>query len=286
MGPNKLGKGKGPGKKTDKTSKTTGPTVPPGAKYPIELHKTPYRSGYVDKYTVPMKVQDRRDRYIDKGSPFTQNSVNFQRLNKNKNTDKFLKRYDNEWSRKQMKKQTGMSDYDIDNLIIRGTEVKEEFGNVRNKEAGAEYSYYDPGTHKEENVIRTTHEHKHDSSKNMHERVHASGFDSLQGNNLMDILGNSFQNNQRNAGTRANRYLNKPYEAYGNFVEFRENIKLKPGEQIDAKELKRRVEKEGLEYDMFYRAFDDEGIIKALNTIASNGEGPANPRRIRNTYDV
>lgn len=284
MGPNKLGKSKGPGKKSEGV---TGPKMYPGAKYPIGLHKKQSTSSdYVDPNAIPMRVQDRRSKYMNEGSPFTQNSVNFQRLNKNKNTDKFLKRYDNEWSRKQMKKQTGMSDYDIDNFIIRGMEAKEEVGNVRNRDAGAEYSYYDNAKHKEENVIRTAHEHKGDTSKNLHERVHASGFDSLQGDNLMDILGNSFQNKQRNAGTRANRYLNKPYEAYGNFVEFRENIKLKPGEQIDAKELKKRVEKEGLEHDMFYKAFDDEGIIKALNTIASNGDGPKNPKRIRNTYDV
>ena len=59
-----------------------------------------------------------------------------------------------------------------------------------------------------------------------------------------------------------------PHEAYGNFVEFREKIGLKPGEQITVEELKKRVKKAGATMENFYRAFNDENIVKALNTIA------------------
>jgi hypothetical protein len=62
--------------------------------------------------------------------------------------------------------------------------------------------------------------------------------------------------------------LNQPHEAYGNFNEFRESLGMKPGEQIDKARLKKLVKEKGLGMENFYRAYNDDKIVEALNTIA------------------
>jgi len=121
-------------------------------------------------------------------------------------------------------------------------------------------------------------------SKETHERVHSSNFDAAQGDNLMDILGNPFDQEGRSFMKKVSpetvRYLKKPHEAYGNFAEFREKLGLKPGEQIDEKELKKRVKDKKLEAENFYRVFNDKNITEALNKIAYQGESQNNEYKI------
>ena len=107
----------------------------------------------------------------------------------------------------------------------------------------------------------------------MHERIHASGLDQVQGVNLINLLGNTFQQKEKKSLSQMSpevaRYLNMPFETYGNFVEFREKIGLKPGEQINVEELRKRIKNKKLSSENFIRAFDDDKVVEALNTIAS-----------------
>jgi hypothetical protein len=157
-------------------------------------------------------------------------------------------------------------------MILRGLEAQKQVGgNVSGSKASYDH---------EDHVVNIGEDYKDNTDVETHERVHASGFDAAQGVNLLEVLGNSFQQEGRSLLKRSNkdvlRYLNQPHEAYGNFTEFREKIGLKPGEQIDVEELKRRVKKTGAGMENFYRAFSDENIVKALNKIAYQDSGETN----------
>jgi len=109
-----------------------------------------------------------------------------------------------------------------------------------------------------------------------HERIHLSKMDDPMGIELQKVLGNA--NDQKRSGTTRDgreytpqstrTYLNRPGETYGNFVEFREKIGLKPGEQIDEKRMRKIIKKKKIK-DNFSNVYDDDKIVKALNTIAS-----------------
>lgn len=98
-----------------------------------------------------------------------------------------------------------------------------------------------------------------------HEKVHATLFDDALGEKLLQITG------EPKHFKKIKEYLSRPGEAYSKFSEFRVNLGLKPGQKIkDVNQLKRMVEKKGLDFDMFYQAFDKEKIKDAINTIASS----------------
>lgn len=238
---------------------------PEGAKYPMKFTKT--KSKFHDKGR-DVFVEDERNQYIQQsGIPLTTESdqVNFDSLVQDEQSKAFLDRYNNPWARNKMKEQTGLSDYDIDNMIIKGLKAEKQIGgNVTGSKASYDHR---------EHVVHMGKEHADDTNVETHERVHASAFDAAQGRNLVDVLGNSFQQGESRGFLKkfapdVLRYLNMPHEAYGNFVEFREKIGLKPGEQITVEELKKRVKKSGASMENFYRGFNDENIVKALNTIA------------------
>lgn len=250
-----------------------GPIMSEASKYPIKLTKT--QSKFHTKGR-DLYIDDIRENYTGVQIPFQssvpEGEVDFQRAVQDEGSQAFLERYNNPWTRDKMKEQTGLSDYDIDNMILRGLEAKKEIGgNV----PGSKASY-----HHEDHVLRIAEDSKDDSNIETHERVHASGFDAAQGNNLLEILGNSFDQKGRGLLKRFDksilRYLNQPHEAYGNFSEFREKIGFKPGEKIDVEELKKRVKKTGAGMENFYRAFSDENIVNALNTIAYQDSGETN----------
>lgn len=244
-----------------------GPKSSETDKYPLKFEKkNPYRR-YGSNRVI--EVEDKRDQYL-RPTPMVvtgdngEDSVDFSQLAKDPQAQAFLDRYDNPWAREKMKEQTGLTDYDIDNMIIRGLET--------GKEVGGNVSYSKASYDDDKRLIHMGEDHAHDENVETHERVHASGFDSAQGQRLLDLLGNPFQQEGRSFLKRTNpevlRYLNRPYETYGNFVEFREKLGLKPGEKIDLKELHKRVKDTGASMENFYRAFGDEKIIEALNTIA------------------
>lgn len=246
-----------------------GPVAPEGSKYPLKFTKTKTK---FHKKGRDIYVDDIRGKYTGKPVPYAntgnEDDVDFSSAVTDDNSLAFLNRYDNTWAREKMKEQTGLSDYDIDNMILRGLEAEKEIGGNKPESKAS----YDHLKHK----INIGEKHSDDSNVEAHERVHASGFDAAQGKNLVELLGSSFQQEGKGWLKKFDpnilRYLNQPHEAYGNFVEFREKIGLKPGEKIDVDELKKRVKKTGAGMENFYRAFSDENIVNALNTIAYQGD--------------
>lgn len=115
-----------------------------------------------------------------------------------------------------------------------------------------------------------------------HEIAHASGVDSVLGPALMKALGgNPYQQKQNKTAGKGymkedissiKQYLTKPEEAYGNFHNFRVDLGLKPGEKVDKATLLKKVKEKKLEDSNFYQMFDDENIVKAINTIAYNNK--------------
>jgi len=182
----------------------------------------------------------------------------------------FLNRYDDPITRKRMKKQIGVTDADIDNMIIKGLKAeKHEGGNSFGTKATA-------WTKLGKDQMFFGRDHLHDEGVETHERIHLSKMDDPMGIELQKVLGNA--NDQKRSGTTRDgreytpqstrTYLNRPGETYGNFVEFREKIGLKPGEKIDEKRMRKIIKKKKIK-DNFSNVYDDDKIVKALNTIAS-----------------
>lgn len=255
-------------KKAEKTEPEHGPQ--PETEYPLKfIKKEPQTTAYGGMRMVEEErlVHDIRDKYIAPNYISTNpGEVNFDQAVTDESGRKFAERYNDPWTREQLKKQTGLDDKAIDNMILQGLEAEKHMGGTS---GNAKASYDAKG-----NIINVNPEHQHDSGALLHERVHASNIDAAQGSNLKEVLGNAFQQEGRNLMKKWDidtvRYLNKDHEAYGNFTEFREKLGLKPGEQITPEELKKRVKEKGLGSENFYRVYNDENITKALNTIAMN----------------
>lgn len=105
-----------------------------------------------------------------------------------------------------------------------------------------------------------------------HEFVHASKLDSVLGEKLREVTG--FANKQKGKGYAPDRleYMSNPQESYGNFHGFRVKLGLKPGQKVNEATLKDMVKRKKLEDDNFYQTYDDENIVKAINTIAFKKE--------------
>lgn len=255
------------------TDPPTTPATVEQPRYPLKFTKVANRvltEGY-DRF-----LQDRRPQYTtqDYLSP-TGDRVDFERAVTDESSRAFLNRYNNPITRQRLKEQTNLTDYDIDNAILQGlTAGKQVGGNPKGSKAA-----YDPKKH----VVQLGHDHTDSPGVETHERIHASNLDAALGIPLLDQLGNPFEQKTRHFLKKYSpntlRYLNRPHEAYGNFVEFREQLGLKPGEQIDEKRLKRLVKKKKLDTENFYRAFDDKNIVKALNTIAQTDNRQNNNTR-------
>ncbi len=105
-----------------------------------------------------------------------------------------------------------------------------------------------------------------------HEFPHASTIDTTLGKPLMRILGDPNKQQIKNTSNANKRYLSRPEESYGNFHQFRLELGLKPGEKVDVAKLKQLVNEKKAEGNMFYQTYDDDKIVKAINTIALNEE--------------
>ena len=253
--------------RNESTGVVSNPMPNEGSEYPLTVTKTASR---LHTKGSDMHVADNRAKYLASQIPFMPEDnnggeVDWSMLNKDKNTESMINRYNDPWTRQKLKEQTGMSNYDIDNMLIRGLEAEEVYGgNI----TGSKASYS-----KDENRINTGKDYIGNTPVNMHERIHASGLDQVQGVNLINLLGNTFQQKEKKSLSQMSpevaRYLNMPFETYGNFVEFREKIGLKPGEQINVEELRKRIKNKKLSSENFIRAFDDDKVVEALNTIAS-----------------
>jgi hypothetical protein len=242
---------------------------------PLEFTKTEpqYIPGGGLKYvSETFEVPDVREQYMYNNLVTTapDDKVNFDRAVQDENAQEFLNRYNDPWTREKMKEQTQLSDEDIDNMILKGLNVRKQVGGNTPKSKAS----FDADT----NTLHMGKDHLDETGVETHERVHGSLFDAAQGENLMKILGNPFQQKTRyfmkKHSPETLRYLRKPHEAYGNFAEFREKLGLKPGEQIDEKELNKRIKAKGLDTENFIRVYDDDKVVEALNTIAYQDSKP------------
>ena len=242
------------------------PIIPIGGvdpkKKPLQFTKS--EPGY--NYTTSSEtfdVPDVREQFMYENTVTTKkdDNVNFDLATKNEGSNEFLNRYNDPWTRNKMKEQTQLSDEDIDNMILRGLSPDIVEGNtVKDSKA----SYDSKG-----NKINLPSAYQNKAGVETHERVHASMFDAAQGENLLNILGNPYRQKDKNVFNNVKDYMKKPHEAYGNFAEFREKLGIKPGEQINVEELKRRVKSKKLGDENFYKTFDNDKIVEALNTLAS-----------------
>lgn len=235
------------------------------SKYPLQFTKTEQISapgGGLMIASETREVPDVRNNYMLENyvSTIPTKQVNFKSAIKNKSASQFLNRYNDPWTRQKLQEQSGLTNYDVDNMILQGLSPSIEQGNTSGSKGE-----YDSVTNK---ILMNTP----DAAVETHERVHASNFDAAQGEYLQNVLGNPFQQEGKNTFNNVKKYMQKPHEAYGNFVEFREKIGLKPGEQITPEELKKRVEKNNLLNENFYKVYNDKNITKALNTVASDND--------------
>ena len=181
----------------------------------------------------------------------------------------FLDRYNHPVTRQRMKDQAGFTDEDIDNIIIRGLKAEKHDGG---NQAGSNADTWTKGG---KDQIFFGKDHLDNKGTETHERVHSSKMDEPMGLVLQKVLGNA--NDQKRKGTTRDgkgyvpasvrTYLNKPGETYGNFVGLREDLGMKPGEQIDVPTLQRLIKEKKIDSN-FINVFDDDKMVKALNTIA------------------
>tara|TARA_R110000744_G_C19346140_1_gene559905 strand:+ start:146 stop:1177 length:1032 start_codon:yes stop_codon:yes gene_type:complete len=255
------------------------------AKYPITTFRRPHISSDNEPDYISYsseQTHDIREKYLKTDAPYAPGKapVDFESAEQDDYSKQFLARYNHPVTRKRLKEQAGLTNADTDNFILTGlTAHKEDTNKLGSDILGS----YTKRGHKILMRPENKYYHPDYQSTETHERVHASKLDNLLGKNLQDVLGNSWHQKTKNYHSKVKTYLNKPHEAYGNFAGFREQIKLKPGEQIDVKELKKRVKEAGQQNSNFYMTYDDDKIVKALNTIASNdsssGKSWANKHR-------
>ena len=103
-----------------------------------------------------------------------------------------------------------------------------------------------------------------------HERVHASGFDERVGPQVKQILGN-----QLNVGqdSKTKQYYDNPEELYGKLTNLRVKLKLKPGQKV-TKDMLKGIKSSKKYGEDILRLYDNDKIIKALNTVADTEGKP------------
>ena len=227
---------------------------------PLTLTKQnhPTNPSIIEEVTIP----DVREQNMTFDGPTLNQTVDFKSRNTGAGTDAFLNRYNDPITRQRLKDQAGLSESDIDNMILKGMGAEKQVGG---NSKGSKASYAN-------DKIFMGEKYQDNVPVESHERVHASNIDAAMGLPLAKILGNAFHQEgksflKKNSPETLN-YLNQPHEAYGNFNEFRESLGMKPGEQIDKARLKKLVKEKGLGMENFYRAYNDDKIVEALNTIA------------------
>lgn len=173
--------------------------------------------------------------------------------------DEFVSWFNDPVTRKKIKDQGLMNESQIDDSIVKGISGGIIQSNDMASHADAQYF-----PESEEIRMQDIHDHE----KVQHEMGHRSGFDSSLSGPLMKILGNPHAQDEKKGNLLSRRYLGMDHEAYGNFHEFRLRLGLKPGEKISKEELKKRVEEKGLSNEHFYKVYDDDKIIEAIDKVA------------------
>lgn len=251
-----------------KSKEKTDKLIVPDAGYPGEIEIADQRSNYV-KYDSLAKKNP-----VEVG-------VDFDKLVTSPGSKAFLDRYNHPVTRKKMIEQTGYSNKNIDNMIIRGLKAEKHIGSV---EKGAlAQTWVNPSTKKDQMFFKKGHD---DESTELHERLHASKMDDFMGAKLKEVLGDAFDQKKKPKNgsyipRKTKTYLNRDGEAYGNFAEFRKKLGLKPGEQTDVKSMKKIMKEKKIETN-FSNVYDDDKIVEALNTVAYQGNGKASMFKGRN----
>lgn len=190
-----------------------------------------------------------------------------------KGTQDYIDWYSHPETMKKAKKNTGLGEKELMSLINYGVKVPtipvSKAYPFLGEDSQAEFQGYNVAP--KEQII-----YEKGVSRGVigHERGHAGGQDTVFGPALMQVLGDATKQKTKNAKREVKRYMNIPEEAYGNFHQFRTQLGLKPGETIkDVKDLQKRVKASKTDTENFYQTFDDENIVKAINTIAQTGNG-------------
>lgn len=166
----------------------------------------------------------------------------------------FLNWYKDPATTQRLQEVHGLSPEETEQYLTRGVEGVIKEGTPGARDAKAQF-YTGSG-----DIVTTD---LSDIPLNVHEITHRSELDERLAGPLVDILGKP-----SGVFRKVKNYLSEPTEAYGNFVEFRGRLGVQPGERIDEAKFDKLVKEKGLTEENFYRAFDKEKIIKALNTVA------------------
>ena len=242
------------------------PTDPKNPEGPKEKQSTTVTKTFTDLDTA---VKTKKSYEIPRAEiefPYTDSHSKHMapsNTQKGKMQSKFVDWYNDPETRRRIESQGEMTPQQIEDFLAHG--VKGDIKKGTPSVAGADAQFYP-----EDNSIIMSD--MNDLNTGTHEILHRSGFDQTLSAPLMKILGNSFQQDEKNNFKSFKRYLNQPHEAYGNFHELRTRLGLKPGQKVTKDQLKKMVKEKGLENDNFYKTFDDEKIIKAINTVASTSK--------------
>jgi len=116
------------------SSNNSEPVGPIPKELPLKFTKSEFETtplGGARKVSKTTEVLHVREKYILPDILSTsQNKVDFESVSKDEGSKQFLERYNDSWNRNKMKEQTGLSDEDIDNMIIRGLEAGKQEGGL------------------------------------------------------------------------------------------------------------------------------------------------------------
>lgn len=262
---------------------------------------------YIDKPNRPnptrtdrLPVEKQRHKYLKYDSFALQNptaiGVDFQSLVTSKASQEFLNWNNDPITRQKLMDQGNLTSDQVDDMIIKGLKAKKEV-KIRGDDHDdlpdgtvAESISYNRGNHPDtrhmpkfvkgkgtvrtyglgDDYVRYNVDSQDDVAIGVHERTHASTIDSAMSKATTDIVGSSFKQDKPQFSS-IKGYMIQPTEAYSNFVEMRNKLGMKPGEKIDEKTLIKKmkaIESNG-DRDNFYNTYDNDKVIKALNTLAS-----------------
>lgn len=250
----------GPGDKNKKKNNSLGPTQP--LEVTRELRTD--INGVVSN--APLKINEVQE--IPKYNKKFKNlidvnpEIDFNSYVKNETQENFKDWFTNPETIKRIKEQTNLSDNEVNNMIIHGLTAKKSNKAMPKGLTGK----YNVDNH--ELLYK-----EGDISTGFHETTHASGLDVVLGKELMNILGNPFQQEEKNTWRNIKKYMSQSHEAYSNFAQFRKDLGLKPGEKVNKNKLNKLIQKnKKAKESNFYNTFDNSKIIEAINKIAISEE--------------
>ncbi len=195
----------------------------------------------------------------------------------------FTSWYGNSETIKKFGKNTGMDPRRLGDLVGRALRTpSEQYASDDSRRQDNNAQFFSPLSESNKyGMIRYNKQEKDDPSlgitaPNMnaaiqHEFGHAGSIDDVLGPSLMRVLGNP-NNQKKNYLEGVRDYLSQPQEAYGNFHQMRIELGLKPGQKVDVPTLQKLIKEKKLDNSNFYKTFDDDKIVKAINTIASTNK--------------